>query len=319
MSHPSPPLSAAIATILPGQWAVGVSGGADSVALLSLLRTRSDLRLHVVHLDHETRGAASTADAEFVRLLADRWSIPCTIARRSDLEPRQATLPANPSARYRALRLALFREVVASHQLAGVVLAHHADDQAETILSRLLRGSGYAGLGGMRERTTVGGLLILRPLLAARREALREYLWQAGLAWREDASNASGAYQRNRLRRVLSSQPRLTEDLLELARSCRALGDWVERAAPVLEAAFPVERLAGLPGIVRRASARRWLLAQGCPPRALEQTPAAVDRLIDMTVDAASAPKQSFPGGVLAKRKRGIISAESSSGSPPLK
>ncbi|HTL28368.1 MAG TPA: ATP-binding protein, partial [Tepidisphaeraceae bacterium] len=78
-----------------GAWGVGVSGGADSVALLSLLRSRDDLKLHVIHLDHETRGAESTADAAFVRDLCEGGKLRYTIARRSEIEPRLPSLPAN--------------------------------------------------------------------------------------------------------------------------------------------------------------------------------------------------------------------------------
>src|SRR3982750_439033 len=94
-------LMEAIATVPAGVWAVGVSGGADSVALLSLLRTRADLLLHVVHLDHETRGQDSTGDATFVADLARQWNLPCTVARWRDIEPHLALRRDvnNPSAR----------------------------------------------------------------------------------------------------------------------------------------------------------------------------------------------------------------------------
>src|ERR1700733_5154790 len=87
----------------PGPWAVAVSGGADSVALLLLLRDQSSFPLHVVHLDHELRGRQSTADAEFVRKLSANLRFPCTIARRTDIEPTLSRLPHNRSARYRAI------------------------------------------------------------------------------------------------------------------------------------------------------------------------------------------------------------------------
>jgi tRNA(Ile)-lysidine synthase len=84
--------------------------------------------------------------------------------------------------------------------LDGVILAHHADDQAETVLLRLLRGSGYAGLAGMARDSDVGGLRVLRPLLTVRAESLRQYLKSRSLSWREDSSNRSGKYLRNRVR-----------------------------------------------------------------------------------------------------------------------
>src|SRR6185437_3878431 len=173
---PDPALTSAIATLPPGAWAVGVSGGADSVALLLLLCAREDLSLHVVHLDHQTRGDDSTGDARFVRELAERLHLRCTVALRSDVEATMSDLPGNTSSRYRAARIALFRKVVEEEDLAGVILAHHADDQAETVLHRLLRGSGPTGLAAMERATNIGGLRIVRPLLSVARETLRAFL-----------------------------------------------------------------------------------------------------------------------------------------------
>ena len=299
----------AIAAVPAGAWAVGVSGGADSVALLSLLRARADLSLHVVHLDHETRGRDSTDDAAFVADLARRWSLPCTVARWRDVEPTLALGPDlnNPSARYRAGRLTLFRRVTGEHGLHGVVLAHHADDQAETVLHRLLRGSGPAGLVGMAPRSEVGGLLVLRPLLRVRKEALREYLRATGQPWREDRSNESDVYLRNRLRKLLSGNPELTDGLLELADACRGLRDWVAANAPEVEAmeVLPVATLRDLPLPLAREGARRWLAARGAP--ADELAPAALDRLVEMAIDAASPARQHFPGALLVGRRGGKL------------
>src|SRR5689334_8194411 len=109
----------------PGRWGVGVSGGADSVALLELLRGRDDLDILPIHLDHETRDGASGEDARFVREMARQWSLRYMSATRSRVEGLMGELPANRSARYRAARLKLFSLVVADEKLDGVVLAHH--------------------------------------------------------------------------------------------------------------------------------------------------------------------------------------------------
>jgi tRNA(Ile)-lysidine synthase len=287
-------------------WAVGVSGGADSVALLCLLKDRPELSLHVVHLDHELRGAASTGDAEFVRELAGRLGLPCRIARRSEIEPELHRLPANPSARYRAIRLALFRHVVQEQGLCGVMLGHHADDVAETIFQRLVRGSGAAGLSPMLADRTVGGLRIVRPLLGIRREQLREYLRGRGQLWREDASNESAHYLRNCIRHILASRPGLTDALLELAADCRRLGDWVDANAANWPPVVPMAAIAGAPTILARESARRYLLAAGAPAEDL--TTAVLDRFIAMATDAATPSRQQFPGNLTLRRVRGVIS-----------
>ncbi|HZL37911.1 MAG TPA: tRNA lysidine(34) synthetase TilS [Tepidisphaeraceae bacterium] len=304
---PSPALASAIAAVPAGARAVGVSGGADSVALLAFLRLRKDLRLHVVHLDHQTRGADSTADAAFVRELAAAWGLACTIALRSDVEQQMPSPPANPSARYRAARQALFRRVVAENNLAGVLLAHHADDQAQTILHRLLRNSGPMNLGGMQAATRINGLQVMRPLLGITPSALRQFLLENQQPWREDASNASDKYFRNRLRRLLEHEPALTADLLALGDACQGFSQWARDAAPVLGEAFPASQLTSLPPVLANESAWRWLLLRGAPAGEVGQR--VVSRLLAMAADAARAGKAHFPGSMLVRRKRGIFTA----------
>ncbi|HEY7089571.1 MAG TPA: tRNA lysidine(34) synthetase TilS [Tepidisphaeraceae bacterium] len=298
----------AIATVPPGPWAVGVSGGADSVALLALLSKRRDLSLQVVHLDHQTRAGESEADAEFVARLAAQWSQPCTVARRDQIEPLLADLPANPSARYRAVRFALFRKVVEENGLQGVILAHHANDQAETVLHRLLRTSGDAGLTGMSGRVAIGGLVVLRPLLAVEQTKLTAYLESEGLSWRTDASNESPEYFRNRLRKLITPNPPLRAALCELANRLAALRDWSREAAPVLEERFAAAQLASLPAILAHESARRWLIDRGVPMD--EISTEVVDRLVDIARDAATPSRQDFPGPLRVRRRRGMIDVD---------
>lgn len=288
-----------------GSWAVGVSGGADSVALLLLLLERTDLHLHAIHLNHQTRGSESDEDAVFVQELCQRHSLPCTIALRRDVESSMPELNSNSSARYRAARRALFRQVIKDQGLSGVILAHHADDQAETVLHRLLRGSGPKGLTGMRTRTRHGDLTILRPLLSIRRQSLRSYLHEIHEAWREDPSNASDKYLRNRLRKLLSNHPDLTDSLLALAEACRILRAWTQIAAPRLDEAFAAARLAALPSILASQSARQWLIDRGIPPKHL--VPEVLDRIISMVRDAATPPQQHFPGNKVIRRRAGRV------------
>ena len=301
MAHLS--LQSAIDSVPPGAWAVGVSGGADSVALLSLLRGRRDVQLTVVHLDHETRAGASAADAQFVQKLCDACAVPCVIATLSSVEPELPRRPKNLSSRWRLARLALYRRVVESRGLRGVILAHHADDQAETIFHRLVRGSGSAGLGGMVPQTTLSGLTVLRPLLGVRREALRRYLASQEQVWREDASNASPRYARNRIRRLLAVRPGLTEPLLELGADCRRVKDWLDAQAPALADSFALADVRALPPPIARRALLQWLRQRS--PVSVE--PASAEGLLEMVLDAASPARRHFPGNVLVCRRRGEI------------
>lgn len=304
-----PELEQALAAVPAGRYAVGVSGGADSVALLTaLVLLRPDLSLDVAHLDHEWRGRASADDAAFVAALADRLGIACTIYRRSEIERRAApgSAPANVEARGRAARLALFQAVVARHELAGVILAHQRDDQAETVLMRLLRGGGEATLGGIRPVATLDGLTVLRPLLGVPRDRLRAWLASIGQPFREDASNADRTFARNRVRRLLAARRGLTDPLIDLAAACDGLNCWLGAAAPRLAAEFRVKDLSRpSPPLARRAAAR-WLVRHaGCPYRDCDAAVAA--RLVEMCRDAAAAPRADFPGGATVRRRGGII------------
>jgi tRNA(Ile)-lysidine synthase len=299
---------AAVARVSPGRWGVGVSGGADSVALLALLRSRGDLQLHIVHLDHETRAGESAQDAAFVRLLCQEWGVACTIMKRSEIEPAEAALMNNRSARYRQARLALFRRAIGECGLSGIILAHHADDQAETILQRLLRGGGPSGLMGMSSDSVVSGVRILRPLLGVRRDALRAVLRDQSIGWREDSSNVSMKQARNRVRVLLGRHPHLSDCALELGRSCAEVVQWMRSVSPVLEERFDASGLRDLPAPLAMESARRWLTARA--GAGVEISPGAARRLITMASDAATAPRQDFPGGVRVTRRGGMIGVD---------
>ncbi len=301
-------LRKAVADLPAGRWAVGVSGGADSVALLLLLNQRADLFLHVVHLDHETRAGQSTLDAELVRGLASELKLPVTIQKRSAVEMELPDLPANPSGRYRLARLALFRRLVHAERLAGVVLAHHADDQAETVLMRILNGSVASNLTGIRRQSTVSGVHIVRPLLEIPGQQLRDFLVQSGQPWREDASNQSDDYQRNRLRRWLAPRPAARDSLLKLAKASHAARQWLDSTAPVLAESFPTKNLCDLPAPLACHAASRWLIERGAPPR--QVTGECCERLIAMCADAALPARQHFPGQLLIRRKGGMIFVE---------
>jgi tRNA(Ile)-lysidine synthetase-like protein len=291
-----------------GRWAVGVSGGADSVALLLLLCERSDLVLHIVHLDHQTREGESAFDAEFVKDLAEKFRLPCTIEKRSVIEMSLADPPRNISDRYRRARFALFQRIAADQQLQGVVLAHHGDDQAETVLMRVLRGASPANLAGMQAMSVVNDLRIARPLLDVFSQDLRAFLLARGQDWREDSSNQSDRYMRNRLRIWLSDRPRMRDELLRLERASRGARKWLDLSAPMLGETFSIASLHNVPMSLARHSAERWLVGRGAPPR--EVNAETCERLIRMSIDVATGARHHFPGGLLVRRKSGMISVE---------
>jgi tRNA(Ile)-lysidine synthase len=209
---------------------VAVSGGADSVALLRLLhRLRNDLgiTLAVVHFNHNLRGAESEADAAFVAELAGALKLDFLLAGE-DVGAEAARQGWNLEEAARRLRYAFFERVVSEGQVTHIAVAHTADDQAETVLAHLIRGTGPTGLAGIYP---VAGAII-RPLLGTRRELLREYLRANGQAWREDSTNRDLRRTRARIRGQLL--PVLERDfsraivghLSELARLAREEGNF---------------------------------------------------------------------------------------------
>lgn len=184
---------------------VAVSGGADSVALLYLLHQLAPAmqwRLGVAHLNHKLRGRDAEGDEQFVGSLAKTLELPFH-RRRKDVAKAARPRKQSIEMAARDIRYGFFADLVARHGYDAVALAHTRDDQAETLLLRLLRGSGMAGLGAMAPVARVGGLLLWRPLLDVSKGALIGYLRKRGVTWREDASNDDATYLRNRVRHEL--------------------------------------------------------------------------------------------------------------------
>ncbi|MCL8208564.1 MAG: tRNA lysidine(34) synthetase TilS [Actinomycetia bacterium] len=218
---------------LPPQSAVvaGVSGGRDSMALAAVLVSLAPefrWELVIAHVHHGLRGDEADQDAAFVEAWADRWHVPFRLLRVAvDPAPGQSLEMAAREARHRALA-----EV--ARPLGGrIALGHHLDDQAETVLLRLLRGTGVGGLAAMRP---VHGPVV-RPLLGYPRAVLTEFLAAVGVPWREDATNADVSILRNRVRHRLlpllaaEYNPRVVEALGRLARSAAELDDWAQQEA----------------------------------------------------------------------------------------
>ncbi|MEE4253278.1 MAG: tRNA lysidine(34) synthetase TilS [Desulfuromusa sp.] len=185
------------------QLLVGVSGGVDSVVLLHTLKDvseRLNVSLHVAHLDHQIRSESSN-DAAFVRDLCGQWDIPCyaesydvaELAERGKLSIEMAG---------RQARREFFQRIAEMIEADAIVLAHHLDDQLETFLIRLLRGSGQSGLAAMRIHTGIWW----RPLLGCSRGQILEYAQKYELRWVEDQSNNNPVFLRNQLRHQLIPQ-----------------------------------------------------------------------------------------------------------------
>lgn len=207
---------------------VAVSGGTDSLALLhalAALRERLSLRLHVATLDHGLRGAHGAEDAAYVASLAQAWGLEVTVGA-ADVPALQSERSLSIEAAARAARYDFLAGVAHSVGAKFVATAHHADDQVETILHNLLRGTALKGLRGMDDRAIVPGhpdLTLIRPLLGVTRAELETYCREHGLHPRDDATNLDTSLTRNRLR--LETLPYLRQLAPQLDRHLLQLGE----------------------------------------------------------------------------------------------
>lgn len=226
------------------RWVLGVSGGPDSTLLLQAMReigARRDLKweLHVAHLHHGLRGPDADADADFVRAMAERMGLPYHGERR-DVAARVAELGGSTEEVARQERYDFLERVALRTGGEHVAVAHHADDDAETILHRICRGTGLRGLAGMRPVRPIrpeSRILLVRPLLHLRRATIESLCEERGLETRTDATNAGSEFTRGRVRNVIMPMlrrqlnPNVTEAILRLAEQARWLGTYLEDAA----------------------------------------------------------------------------------------
>ncbi len=216
---------------------VAVSGGADSVALLHALhnmRQQLGIRLHVASLDHGIRGEAGQRDLAFVAELAAAWRLPCSL-EQVDVPQLSRQWKLGIEAAGRRARYEFLARVAKQETSACVAVAHHADDQAETIFLHITRGSGLRGLRGLRPASPLPGypgLRLLRPLLGITRADIEAYCAQHQLDYRRDESNSDARYRRNYLRseiipRLQALNPALVSALQRLSESATRDDDFI--------------------------------------------------------------------------------------------
>lgn len=293
---------------------VAVSGGADSVALLHLLIEAGFSNIVVCHLDHGLRGKHSRGDAKFVASLAKAHDLTCEIGHENVAalakEKSLSLETAGREARHR-----FFANCARFHRCTRILLAHHADDQAETLVWNQLRGS--HGAKGMREVHPIVAegrkLELIRPLLGVRRHDLREFLVSRGLTWREDASNAENFTSRNRLRN--EAMPLLAEisgrDIvpplcrgIDSSQDHEAITNWALDQAKVLDpqGRLHVPTLKSLPPALQRAAIAKFLSDQGIGDLSRE----LVERSLDL-LDVKKTACLNLPGGRHLRRRAGRL------------
>ena len=301
------------------RWAVALSGGSDSVALLLSLWAHwpeRRKRLLALHFDHDLRGRESRADAEFCRRLCAGLGVALVDARWMD------RLGAASEAGARAARFAFFGRALRRRRIGNLWLGHQRDDIAESILMRLARGSGTAGLAAPRPVHRHGtGRVHLRPLLPLKKVEIEATLQSVGVKWRCDSTNAAGDFFRNRVRssvvpgwveaagRDALAGAALSRELLE--EDDDALETWVDRLElGVGGGSLDVAGLSGLPRAVVRRALHRWLLRQEDVGELSRQ---GFDALL-AAVLAGRATRQSLGASAFAVIKRGLLVLQRTNG-----
>jgi tRNA(Ile)-lysidine synthase len=260
---------------------VAVSGGADSIALLHLLHDAARIhhgRLTVAHLHHGIRTTEAEADAGFVKATARRLNIPFVMGR--------VAVPALAKRRgislemaAREARYAFLLRVARTVKADAIALAHTADDQVETVLLKLVRGAGRAGLSGMEARVHLKGIPVVRPMLGMSRADIESLLRERNIAWREDESNRDLSFLRNRVRHELLPllerhyNPKIRETLLRTRDLLAAEDEWMDRLAQELlgglhekgEGSLDCRGLQDHPLAARRRVILAWLRQHGVP------------------------------------------------------
>lgn len=271
----------------------GVSGGADSVALLHVLN-RLGVPLIAVHLNHSIRGAAADADEAFVIDLCERLGVDW-IAKKVDVPALAQTNGLSLEVAARQARHNVFKAVLSGlcPSSAVLCLAHHADDQLETFFLRAARGAGLTGLGGMRFFQDLEGMPVCRPMLGIRRTDIIDWLRREGLEWREDASNLDENIPRNFVRHQLlpnlgKLNVRAAENILRSMEILRDEEDDPHKAA-------------------RRRAARDWLIEHGVTPSF-----DAVEQFVEFS-DQATGTQYLDLEGLRVVNEYGVLKAEQAS------
>jgi len=311
--------------IAPGEGVVvGVSGGADSVALLAALRALAGEAgrgyvITVAHLNHLIRPDADD-DERFVRELAERWGLAC-IAEQRDVPAEADTTGGGIEQTARRLRYEFLQSAAERAGASCVAVGHHADDNAETVLYRIVRGTHLRGLAGMPSVRPLGGsaVRLVRPLLSVTREQVEAYCRRAGLSWRTDSTNADTGYRRNFIRHEMLGllrerlNPRADDALLRLAHAAGQVDAYLSGKARELlrdiqqptEGGFAldVKVLSQADTVIRTQAIRTVLEEMDAPMRSVGAE--RLDELASLAGQQAAGQSPSaicLPGGIVVRR-----------------
>ncbi len=309
-----------------GRVLLAISGGADSIALLHAMdRLVSDGTISVgllsAHLNHGLRGADGDGDEAFVVQQARELGLP-VVSKTVDVKAHAQAHRLSIETAARQLRLGFLTEIAKTHGCSWIAMGHQKNDNAETVLQRLERGTGFRGLAGIRPSRQAGeNLTFIRPLLCCSRAEIVEYLRSQDLTWREDHTNADCAYTRNRIRHQLlpalqsTCDDSLVEELASLSTSAARLHERIAAEATTAieeharcdadKATIDAATLAGLPEPVATEAVRQLLVYLGLGERDL--TRRHYRGLLALARRCRPKQKLSLPGDFRAQYEYGTV------------
>lgn len=287
-----------------------VSGGADSMCLLHWLTTLDDITVTAAHFDHRLRGEESGGDADFVREMCAKWRVPLTVGR-GDVLPFSKREGLSIEEGARTLRYAFLEGAAQAEGCDRIATAHTSDDNAETVLFNLIRGSGLKGLGGIPPRREK----LIRPLLTTSRSEILTYLEERRIPHREDSSNADETYARNKLRRrvmpvLRDLNPQAAEHINAAAAQVREVDDALEEEARRYaagakvtkgQASLPFQMLEAAPGPLAPRIVLRLLDELGAGRKDF----GAVH--LNAVLSLENGRSVDLPHGLVARRERGRL------------
>ncbi|MEZ5324003.1 MAG: tRNA lysidine(34) synthetase TilS [Verrucomicrobiales bacterium] len=308
------------------KYLIAVSGGRDSVALLDALVAIGYQKLVICHLNHQLRGRNSSADARFVAALGKRYGLAVdsgrTDVRRLARQDQRSMETAARLARHRFFAAAAVR-----HRCRKIFLAHHADDQVESVLMHLFRGSGLKGLCGMDEQSAMppppgstarSPIQLIRPMLGISRSAIDAYISEHSLQWREDASNESSEHLRNRVRSALIPElqetfqrdirpivQRLAEIVSEDEHYLSDVADQALADLTIDSINLPASKLRSLHPALQRRVLQKWFAAQKIADVGFLEIESTRQLLI-----TTSPAKINLPNNRHVRRRAGLIFVE---------
>ncbi len=297
---------------------VGVSGGRDSMCLLHSLLILGYSKLVVCHFNHQLRGRSAQADENFVRRQADKKNLRFE-SGYADTRTFATARKISLETAGRELRYAFFVEAAKRTRCFTLLLAHHADDQLETCWFNFLRGTGVAGLAGMRResvyKTNRRSLRIMRPLLQVFSSEIIEFTRDRKIPFREDATNLDVSFTRNRIRRELlpfvdqKFGTAHREAVLRCAEILADEEDWLRAIIEEFSYADQLryKELMKAPLALQRRVLRRWLVQEGVPEVGFVE----VERVRSLIQNPHSQPaKVNLPANIHARRRAGVLFLE---------